>query len=84
MQISNMHNQWLDQHNDKYYTRLKIAVGKCNFRHIRDSLRGDHILCGTDNYVIRERLLREMNLTLDKCLQLCRATELSKEDSKAL
>lgn len=33
---------------------------------------------------MRDRLLREENLTLDKHLQICRATELSRENSKTL
>lgn len=33
---------------------------------------------------MKERLLREKNLTLDTCLQLCRAVELSKENIKTI
>lgn len=33
---------------------------------------------------MRERLLREENLTLDKCVQICRASELSRENSKTI
>ncbi|KAF0024605.1 hypothetical protein F2P81_023407 [Scophthalmus maximus] len=33
---------------------------------------------------MRERLLREKNMTLDSCIQLCRAAELSHKNSKAI
>lgn len=61
-----------------------MLAGTCNFGNIRDSLIRNCIVCGTNSSAMRERLLREENLTLDKCMQLCRATELSKENSKAL
>lgn len=37
---------------------------------------------GTNSSAMRERLLREENLTLDKCLQICRASELLGDNSK--
>ena len=33
---------------------------------------------------LRERLLREEKLTLDTCLHICRAAELSRENSRTL
>ena len=41
-------------------------------------------MCGISSSAMRERLLREENLTLDKCLKICRAAELSRENSKTL
>lgn len=63
---------------------MKILAGTCNFGNIRDSLIRNRIVCGTNSCAMRERMLREENLTLDKCMQLFRATELSKENSNAL
>ena len=51
---------------------------------MRDSLIRDRIVCGTNNSSMRERLLREKNLTLDTCIQLCRASELSRENCRAI
>lgn len=44
----------------------------------------DRIVCGGNNTIMRERLLRENNLTLDTCLQLCKGAELSKENVKTI
>lgn len=41
-------------------------------------------MCVVHSPAMRERLLREENLTQDKCIQICRATELSKENSKTI
>lgn len=79
-----MCNQGLDENIDKYSTDLKMLASICNFGDIRDSLIRDRIVCGTHSSALRERLLRVENLTLDKCMQICRATELSKENRKTL
>ncbi|XP_023816251.1 uncharacterized protein LOC111948290 [Oryzias latipes] len=69
---------------DSYVTELKLLTKSCNFGTLRDSLIRDRIVCGINNAQMRERLLREKNMTLDTCVQLCRATELSRENSKAI
>ena len=56
----------------------------CNFGTLRDSLIRDRIVCGSNNTSMRERLLRERKLTLDSCIQLCRAAELSRENVKTI
>lgn len=45
---------------------------------------GDRIICGINNQTIRERLLRESDLTLDKTLDICRAAEHSKQQMKTM
>ena len=79
-----MRNQGQDENIDTYVTDLRMLSSTCNFGQIRDSLIRDRIVCGIIDSGLRERLLREDNLTLDKCLQLCRATELSRENSRTL
>ena len=44
----------------------------------------DRIVVGIADSFLRERLLRESDLTLEKATQLCRASELSKEQSKTI
>ncbi|KAL6490120.1 hypothetical protein MHYP_G00004650 [Metynnis hypsauchen] len=77
-------NQGQDESIEKYVTDLKSLASTCNFGQIKESLIRDRIVCGTNNAVLRERLLREDKLTLDKCVQLCRATELSRENRQTL
>ncbi|XP_041672102.1 zinc finger and SCAN domain-containing protein 21-like isoform X2 [Cheilinus undulatus] len=69
---------------DSYVTELKLLTKTCNFGTFRDSLVRDRIVCGLHDAGMRERLLREKNLTLDTCIQLCRAAELSRENSEAI
>lgn len=69
---------------ETYVTDLRMLSSTCNFGQIRDSLIRDRIVCGISDSGRRERLLREDNLTLDKCLQVCRATELSRENNRTL
>ncbi|KAG1933981.1 retrotransposable element [Pimephales promelas] len=65
---------------DKYVTDLKVLADTCNFGTARDSLIRDRIVCGIMNSHVRERLLRETELTLEKCVRICKASELSKEN----
>lgn len=69
---------------DKYYSELRRLSDTCNFQSLRDSLIRDRIICGVRDAALRERLLREMDLTLEKCVTICRTSELSKEQSKTL
>lgn len=77
-------NQGINENIDTYVTELRLLTKTCNFGTLRDSLIRDRIVCGGNDTSMRERLLREKNLTLDTCLQLCRATELSKENVKTI
>lgn len=79
-----MRNQGTDEGYDKYVTELKMLASTCNFGDIKDSLIRDRTVCGTNSPSLRERLLREENLTLQKCVQICRTTELSRENSKTI
>lgn len=69
---------------DKYITDLRMLASTCNFGELQDSLIRDRIVCGTHSSSWRERLLREHDLTLDKCLQVCRAMEISREHNKTI
>lgn len=69
---------------ETYVADLRMLLSTCNFGQIRDSLIRDRIVCSINDSGLRERLLREDNLTLDKCLQVCRAKELSRENSRTL
>lgn len=77
-------NQGTSENIDSFVTELRLLAKTCNFETLRDLLIRDRIVCGGNNTSMRERLLREINLTLDTCLQLCRAAELSKENVKTI
>ena len=69
---------------DRYLTELRKLANSCSFGAVCDSLIRDRIVCGIKDAPLRERLLREADLTLDKAIALCRAAELSKEQSRTL
>lgn len=77
-------NQGSDENIDKYVTDLRMLASTCNFGQIKDSLIRDRIVCGISSSVLRERLLREQDLTLEKCVQICRATQLSRENNRTI
>lgn len=69
---------------DQYATELRNLVKTCEFGELSESLIKDRIILGIPDNGLRERLLREVDLTLDKALQMCRAAETIKKQSKEL
>ena len=79
---------------DSYYIRLRKLVStaeysfkckQCNtYNDLSDEFLKDRIVCGTNNGVVREQLLSIQDLNLDKCLDTCRAAEISKKQGKAM
>ena len=69
---------------DKYLTELRLLEKTCDFGTLSDSLLRDRIVCGLSSSTLRERLLREPNPNLKQCIDICRASELSKERNKSL
>lgn len=49
-----------------------------------DSLTKDRLVCGIPENILREKLLREDNLDLQKALTLCRAAETMKAQAREL
>ena len=48
-----------------------------------DSIR-DMIVCGVNNNTVRARLLSESEWSLETCIDICRAAEISSADLKIL
>ncbi|CAC5390534.1 unnamed protein product [Mytilus coruscus] len=69
---------------DQYLTDLKLIAKNCEFEHLKDGLIRDRIVCGTNSSRVKERLLREDGLTLDKAVGICRADEESRKQMKTL
>ena len=67
---------------DTFVTDLRRRAEFCDFGAIKDSLIRDQIVVGINDPKLRERLLRETDLTLEKAIKLCRITEQSREQSK--
>ena len=56
-------------------TELKKLSSECEFDNFQDSLIKDMIVCGTKDNSLRERLLRECNLTFSKAISAGHAAE---------
>ena len=55
---------------DQFVMDLKNIAINCEFGAIKDDLIRDRIVCGTISEQVKERLLREDKLTLDKAISV--------------
>ncbi|XP_039296717.1 uncharacterized protein LOC120354196 [Nilaparvata lugens] len=71
---------------DDFVTALKTLSNSCEFGSLTDSLVKDILICGlNDSHTnIEERLLQDLDLNLDKALQVCRSVVMSQQHVKAL
>ena len=79
-------NSTLDrtQQKDETADELKLIAKNCNFGSLEDELIRDRLVYGTYSERVKERLLREEELTLLKALKICRADEQSNKQLKAM
>ena len=77
-------NQGENQTIDDYVLSLRTKVQNCEFGGLTDSLIKDRLIGGIRDSHMRERLLKDHNMTLDKAINLCRADENSKQQSLAM
>jgi len=68
---------------DQYVNRQRHLAKTCNFME-EDNMIRDHIVFTCQDARLKERLLRETDLTLTKAIALCRATEAMREQIKTL
>ena len=73
------YNQTNGQAIDEYVTELKSRSRHCEFGILKESLIRDRIVAGIQDANVRERLLRETDLSLDKAISICRASEATKK-----
>ena len=69
---------------DQYVTELQTLAATCEFGDLKDSLICDRIVCGINSQAMKERLLREPDLSFSKATDMCRASEISKKQIKTL
>lgn len=77
-------NQKPDESFEDFLTDLKKLSQDCSFGSLKDSLIKDRIISGIRNTQLKDRLLREENLSFDRCTQLCRAAELANQRIETL
>ena len=67
---------------DAFLTDLKLKAKTCNFGVLQDSLIRDQLVFGIEDKKVRERLLRETDLTLAAAVRICHASELALQHAK--
>ena len=63
---------------DRYVTTLRTLAKTCEFGTLFDSLIRDRFVCGLKDSVLKERLLRTTELTLQKVIDSTRASEVAR------
>ena len=69
---------------DQYVTELRTKASTCEFGVLCESLIRDRIVCGIRCDTMREKLLQENELSLQKAIDMCRASEFSKRQTKSI
>ena len=70
---------------DQYVAELRILAQSCNFCNcLHDSLIRDRIVLGIKDSGARKRLLQQQQLTLQRCIDICKASEASNTQIKSL
>lgn len=69
---------------DLFLTDLKKLSKQCGFDTLKDSLIKDRIISGLSDSNLKNRLLREEDLDLEKCVRICKASELAQHQLKTL
>ena len=73
-----------DESIDAYTTALPTLAKTCEFGSLKEDLIRDRLVCGIRDNSMRKKLLQEPKLTLDKCLDSCRAAEATKLQMQAM
>ena len=82
--VFNTRSQSASETIEEYVTALKLLSKTCEFGDLADSLVKDRLVCGIRDDQIRARLLREPALTLQKAVDIGRASEASTSQIKQL
>ena len=77
-------NQLEGESIDAYVTDLRNKASRCEFAELKDGLIRDRMVCGVNSDTMRARLLRESELSLEMCIDICRAAEISSAHLKVL
>ena len=83
--VFNQRCQSPDENFETFLTSIRTLIKTCNYHHGSvDSILRDRIVLGVIDKETQKRLLREADLTLVKCIAICKAAENASEQVKAL
>ena len=80
----NKRNQELNESIDSYVAVLRNLAKTCNYGTLEENLIRDRIVMGIRENSTRKRLLQESELTLNRCIDICRANESTAIQLKAI
>ena len=69
---------------EQFITDLKTKANTCNFGALKDSLIRDQVVVGIRDTKLKEKLLRDEHLTLERAITTCLASEVAKQQMKVL
>lgn len=70
---------------DQYVAELRILAQSCNFCNcLHNSLIHDRIMLGIKDSGARKRLLQQSQLTIQRCIDICKSSEASNTQIKSL
>ena len=71
----NKRDQEQGENIDTYVAALRTLVKTCNYGTLEESLVRDRIVIGIRENATRKKLLQDAKLTLNSCVEICRANE---------
>ena len=71
----NKRDQEQGENIDTYVAALRTLVKTCNYGTLEESLIRDRIVIGIRENATRKKLLQDAKLTLNSCVDICRANE---------
>jgi hypothetical protein len=69
---------------DTYLSKVRKFARTCSYGDLENELITDRLVLGIRDNGLRKRLLQDDKLTLDKCIDMCRAAEASSSKVKPL
>lgn len=69
---------------NQYVTALKLLSKTCDFSTLEEGLIRDRIVCGVRSAIVRDRMLRTEDLTLERAIKIGMADEVSSDGSRQL
>ena len=67
-----------DETIDHYVTQLRTLASSCEYFSLEESIIRDVLVSGINDYKLRESMLREINLFLERAIHMARAAEQAK------
>lgn len=82
--LFNKRDQAVGESIDTYVASLRSLSKTCNYGALTDNLLRDRMVVGILDKGIRKKLLQESKLTLQSCIDICRANECTKQQLQTM